>query len=89
MSRRLAGRPGSKEARREGDADHLIDPKDGPDVHARVDVTATVQRIEDDAIFASQSLLDDHRFVQLLRNEYGRLPRSSECVYHDVVRQHV
>lgn len=55
----------------------LIYAKDGTNVHTSVDVAATVERIEDDAVFALVLVLDDDGLLELLRDEHGGLARGS------------
>ena len=58
---------------REGSTHDLVDPKDGADVHAGVDVAAAVERVEHDAVLAFVAVLDDDGLLELLGDEDGGL----------------
>ena len=63
----------------------LVDSEYGADVDTRVDVAATVQRVEDDAILALIPILDDDRVLEFFRDEHGTLAGCAQRVDHDVI----
>src|SRR5258708_5434686 len=67
----------------------LVDTKDSTNVDTCIDVAATVQRIEDDTVFAAEALFDHDSLVQFFRDEDGRLPRGSKSIDHNIVREHI
>ena len=87
----LAGRGWKVRRRnkRERRTDNLVYAKDGADVHTGVDVAATVEWVEDDAVFALEPVLDDDRLLELLGDEHCRLARGTQRIDHDVVREHI
>ena len=44
----------------------LIDSKDSTNIDTCIDVAATIQRIEDDTVFAAEALFDYDSLVQFL-----------------------
>jgi hypothetical protein len=67
----------------------LVYPEDGPDVDTSVYIAATVQRIEDDAVFPLVLILDDDSFLVFFRDEHRGLSGGAEGVDHDVIGEDV
>ncbi len=51
----------------------MIDTKDGTNIHTRIDVTATIERVKDDTILALAFSLYENGFFELLRDKHGSL----------------
>ena len=63
----------------------LINAENRPNVHTSVDVTAAIEWIKYDTVFALQLILDDDRLIQLFGNQDSRLSGCSESVNHDII----
>lgn len=66
-----------------------VDSKDGTDVDAGVDVAATVEGVENDAVLALVASFNDDRVLELFGNENGRLARRPEGIDHDVIGEDI
>ena len=74
----------------EGSRPHdVVDTEDRSNVYTSVDVAATVQRIENDAVLPPIAVLDNDSFFVLFRDENGGFSGGPETVDHDIVGQHV
>ena len=59
--------------------------ENGSDVYTGVDVAATVQRIEDDAVLPPVAVLNEDSLLILFRNEDCSFPGCPKTVDHDIV----
>lgn len=67
----------------------LVDSEDGADVDTCVDVAATVQGIEHDAVFALVALLHNNGVLQLFGNKDCGFARCAEGIHHDIIGQDI
>jgi hypothetical protein len=67
----------------------FVDPKDGSDIDTSIDIAATIQRIEDNAVLSLVPVFDNDSVIEFFRDEHGRLARRAQGVDHDVIRQDV
>lgn len=64
---------------------HSVNAEDSTNIHTSVDVAATVEWIEHNAVFASLFLLNDDRVVEFFGNEHSSFPRRPKRVDHDII----
>ncbi len=67
----------------------FVDTEDGSDVDTCVDITASVEWIEYDAVATAMLLFDDDSIFELLGDEDGGLSGSSEGIDHNVVGEDI
>ena len=67
----------------------MIDAKDRSDVYTSVDVAATIQGIEDDAVLPPVAVFDENGLLVLLRDEDRGFSGGPETVDHDIVGQYI